>query len=162
MPDHARRRRSLLSNLEENVFVAYNLENHDTATLRYLTGFTGEGLLLIHADETILLTDSRYTEQAQGETDGIRIEETRMVDAVVPVTKANFAAAETQTVFAKYVAKVAAETCTGGMGVIWNDGKTADPKDRTVIRINFDTLYSWLILDLSTPATFTLPETNGR
>ena len=83
-------------------------------------------------------------------------------DAVVPVTKANFAAAETQTVFAKYVAKVAAETCTGGMGVIWNDGKTADPKDRTVIRINFDTLYSWLILDLTTPATFTLPETNGR
>jgi len=78
MPDHARRRRSLLSNLEENVFVAYNLENHDTATLRYLTGFTGEGLLLIHTDETILLTDSRYTEQAQGETDGIRIEETRM------------------------------------------------------------------------------------
>ena len=83
-------------------------------------------------------------------------------DAVVPVTKANFAAAETQTVFAKYVAKVATETCTGGMGTIWNDGKTADPTDRTVIRINFDTLYSWLILDLTTPATFTLPETNGR
>ena len=83
-------------------------------------------------------------------------------DAVVPVTKANFAAAETQTVFAKYVAKVAAETCTEGMGVIWNDGQTADPKDRTVIRINCDTLYSWLILDLSTPATFTLPETDGR
>ena len=83
-------------------------------------------------------------------------------DAVVPVTKANFAAAETQTVFAKYVAKVAAETCTEGMGIIWNDGQTADPKDRTVIRINFDTLYSWLILDLTTPATFTLPETNGR
>ena len=83
-------------------------------------------------------------------------------ETVVPVTKANFAAAETQTVFAKYVAKVASETCSGGMGTIWNDGKTADPTDRTVIRINFDTLYSWLILDLSTPATFTLPETNGR
>jgi len=83
-------------------------------------------------------------------------------DEVVPVTKANFADAETQTVFAKYIAKVAAETCTGGLGTIWNDGKTADPTDRTVIRINFDTLYSWLILDLSTPATFTLPPTNGR
>ncbi|MGB1622470.1 MAG: DUF1254 domain-containing protein [Synechococcus sp.] len=83
-------------------------------------------------------------------------------DAVVPVTKANFADAETQTVFAKYIAKVAAETCTGGLGTIWNDGKTADPTDRTVIRINFDTLYSWLILDLNTPATFTLPPTNGR
>ena len=83
-------------------------------------------------------------------------------DSVVPVTKANFADAETQTALVKYVAKVAAETCSSGMGVIWNDGKTADPKDRTVIRINFDTLYSWLILDLSTPATFTLPETDGR
>ena len=81
---------------------------------------------------------------------------------MVPVTKANFADAETQTALVKYVAKVAAETCSTGMGVIWNDGKTADPKDRTVIRINFDTLYSWLILDLSTPATFTLPETDGR
>ena len=83
-------------------------------------------------------------------------------DEVVPVTKANFADAETQTVFAKYIAKVSAETCTGGLGTIWNDGKTADPTDRTVIRINFDTLYSWLILDLTTPATFTLPQTNGR
>ena len=83
-------------------------------------------------------------------------------DEVVPVTKANFADAETQTVFAKYIAKVASETCTGGLGTIWNDGKTADPADRTVIRINFDTLYSWLILDLTTPATFTLPQTNGR
>ena len=83
-------------------------------------------------------------------------------DQVVPVTKANFAEAETQTVFAKYIADVAAATCTGGLGTILNLEKTADPKDRTVIRINFDTLYSWLILDLTTPATFTLPETNGR
>ena len=83
-------------------------------------------------------------------------------DEVMPVTKANYADAETQTIFAKYIAKVASETCTGGLGTIWNDGKTADPSDRTVIRINFDTLYSWLILDLATPATFTLPQTNGR
>ena len=77
-------------------------------------------------------------------------------DEVMPVTKAIYADAETQTVFAKYIAKVAAETCTGGLGTIWNDGATADPTDRTVIRINFDTLYSWLIVDLTTPATFTL------
>ena len=83
-------------------------------------------------------------------------------DEVMPVTKANYADAETQTVFAKYIAKVAAEICTGGLGTIWNDGETADPTDRTVIRINFDTLYSWLIVDLTTPATFTLPQTNGR
>ena len=83
-------------------------------------------------------------------------------DEVMHVTKANHADAEMQTVFAKYIAKVAAETCTGGLGTIWNDGETADPTDRTVIRINFDTLYSWLIVDLTTPATFTLPQTNGR
>gem|GEM_PF-135930 len=83
-------------------------------------------------------------------------------DAVVPVTKANYAAAETQTVFAKYIANVAKATCSGGMGVLLNDSKAADPKDRTVIRINFDTLYSWLILDLNDPATITLPEAGGR
>ena len=80
----------------------------------------------------------------------------------MPVTKANYADAETRTIFAKYIAKVASETCTGGLGTISNDGKTADPTDHTVIRINFDTLCSWLILDLTTPATFTLPQTHGR
>ena len=83
-------------------------------------------------------------------------------DTVVPVTKENYSEAETQTVFAKYIADVATATCTGGLGTILNLQKAADPKDRTVIRINFDTLYSWLILDLTTPATFTLPQTNGR
>ena len=83
-------------------------------------------------------------------------------DEVVPVTKANYAAAETQTVFAKYIANVAKESCSGGVGVLWNDSKAADPKDRTVIRINFDTLHSWLILDLNDPATITLPATGGR
>ena len=83
-------------------------------------------------------------------------------DTVVPVTKENYSEAETQTVFAKYIADVATATCTGGLGTILNLQKAADPKDRTVIRINFDTLYSWLILDLTSPATFTLPQTNGR
>lgn len=83
-------------------------------------------------------------------------------DAPAPVTKLNFADAETQTVFTKYLAKVAAATCSSGLGVIAHETQPADPKDRTVIRINFDTLYSWLILDLTSPATFTLPETGGR
>lgn len=83
-------------------------------------------------------------------------------DEVVPVTKANYTTAETQTVMAAYVGKIAKATCSGGMGVLWNDSKAADPKDRTVIRINFDTLYSWLVLDLKSPATITLPETGGR
>ena len=78
------------------------------------------------------------------------------------VTKENYTLAETQTVMAAYVGKIAKATCSGGMGVLWNDSKAADPKDRTVIRINFDTLYSWLVLDLKSPATITLPETDGR
>ena len=78
------------------------------------------------------------------------------------VTKENYTMAETQTVMAAYVGKIAKATCSGGMGVLWNDSKAADPKDRTVIRINFDTLYSWLVLDLKSPATITLPETDGR
>ena len=81
---------------------------------------------------------------------------------MVPVTKVNYSEAETQTVFARYITDFAKGTCTGGLGAILNLQKAADPKDRTVIRINFDTLYSWLILDLTTPATFTLPQTNGR
>lgn len=83
-------------------------------------------------------------------------------DVPAAVTKLNFADAETQTVFAKYLANVAASTCSSGLGTIAHESKPADPKDRTVIRINFDTLYSWLILDLKSPATFTLPETGGR
>jgi Xaa-Pro aminopeptidase len=77
MPDHATRRRALLKTIEEDAFIAYNLENSDRATIRYLTGFTGEGALIVGPDATILLTDSRYTEQATQETDGIQIEETR-------------------------------------------------------------------------------------
>ena len=39
---------------------------------------------------------------------------------VVPVTKANYSEAETQTVFAKYITDVATATCTGGLGTILN------------------------------------------
>jgi len=77
MADHATRRRDLLETIEEDAFIAYNLENSDRATIRYLTGFTGEGALIVGPDETLLLTDSRYTEQAGRETSDVRIEETR-------------------------------------------------------------------------------------
>ncbi|MGB2982670.1 MAG: Xaa-Pro peptidase family protein [Candidatus Bipolaricaulia bacterium] len=77
MSDHASRCRMLRTNLKEDAFVAYNLENSDHATIRYLTGFTGEGLLVVSQEETLLLTDSRYTEQAKRETDGVEIEESR-------------------------------------------------------------------------------------
>ncbi|MCJ7814809.1 MAG: DUF1254 domain-containing protein [Xanthomonadales bacterium] len=37
-----------------------------------------------------------------------------------------------------------------------------DPKDRTIMRINFDTLYSFAVVDLAEDAVLTMPETNGR
>jgi len=77
MADYAERRRRLCELVEPDAFVAYNLENSDRATLRYLTGFTGEGILIVAPDETLLLTDSRYTEQARNEAPGILIEENR-------------------------------------------------------------------------------------
>jgi Xaa-Pro aminopeptidase len=77
MHDHASRCRSLLEGIDEQAFIAYNLENSDRATIRYLTGFTGEGVVVVTEDETLLLTDSRYTEQAKQETADVEIEETR-------------------------------------------------------------------------------------
>jgi Xaa-Pro aminopeptidase len=77
MTDTAQRRSRLLETFDTEAFIAVNLEGSDPVTLRYLTGFTGEGALLLSGDGCVLLTDSRYTEQARGETDGLPIEEGR-------------------------------------------------------------------------------------
>jgi len=77
MTDLADRRKRLLESLEQDAFVTYNYEHSDQATLRYLTGFTGEGALIVSRAATLLLTDSRYTDQAERETDGVTISETR-------------------------------------------------------------------------------------
>ncbi|MDD4797267.1 MAG: Xaa-Pro peptidase family protein [Eubacteriales bacterium] len=37
----------------------------DSAGMRYFSGFTGEGCLVVSADKQVLITDSRYTEVAQ-------------------------------------------------------------------------------------------------
>ncbi len=60
-----------------DAFIAVNLEGSDPVSLRYLTGFTGEGALILSPAHALLLTDSRYAEQAKQETDGIQIEEGR-------------------------------------------------------------------------------------
>ena len=47
----------------------------DLVNIRYLTGFTGSNAaLLVNSKESVLCTDSRYTDQAAGEADGVRIE----------------------------------------------------------------------------------------
>jgi hypothetical protein len=78
------------------------------------------------------------------------------------VTEENYALAETQVIFTDYVKRIAAATNTNGVGVFMHNKKGADPKDRTIMRINFDTLYSFAIVDLNEELTLTMPETNGR
>jgi len=78
------------------------------------------------------------------------------------LTEENFGLAESQMIFAKYVKDIAAITKTNGVGVFMHKKKAPDPKDKTVVRINFDTQYSVAILDLKEEATLTMPETNGR
>jgi len=81
---------------------------------------------------------------------------------ITNVSEQNYSLAETQVIFADYVRKIAATTCSSGVGQLMHLRNTPDPTDRTILRINFDTLYSFLILDLTTPAIITLPETGGR
>ncbi|MEN6369961.1 MAG: aminopeptidase P family N-terminal domain-containing protein, partial [Thermotogota bacterium] len=75
--DIAARRKALIARLAEEAILLYNYEDSDYASLRYLSGFTGEGALIVSARETVLVTDSRYTEQAGRETAEIRIQEER-------------------------------------------------------------------------------------
>jgi hypothetical protein len=78
------------------------------------------------------------------------------------LTDENYALAESQVIFKAYLSKISAATNTDGMGVFMHNRKAVDPKDKTVVRINFDTQYSSAILDLTEEATLTMPETNGR
>ena len=64
MTDFANRRDALLSRIDADGFLVYNLEGSDWVSMYYLTGFTGEGGLIVTSDKTLLITDSRYTEQA--------------------------------------------------------------------------------------------------
>ncbi len=78
------------------------------------------------------------------------------------VTEDNYARAETQLLTEGYVKKIADATDTDGVGVLWHVRKGSDPKDRTIPRTNYDTIYTWAVLDLTEDATLVLPETNGR
>ena len=74
---YEQRRETLLRNLDDLAFLALNLEGSDAVSLFYLTGFTGEGALLLSSDETLLLTDSRYTEQVEREVPGLPVHEVK-------------------------------------------------------------------------------------
>ena len=78
------------------------------------------------------------------------------------VTDENYALAETQVIFTRYVKKIAAASNSNGVGIFMHNRKGADPKGRTIMRINFDTIYSFAIVDLNEDLTLTMPETGGR
>ena len=83
-------------------------------------------------------------------------------DEYTEVTAENYALAESQIIFQDYVKRAAAVTGTNGMGVFFHSRTAPDPADRTIMRINFDTRYSFAVIDLSHDATLTMPETGGR
>jgi len=69
MNNYHQRRNRLINSIDADAFFVFDLDrilprNIDHENLFYLTGYTGEGALLICRDEAILLTDSRYVEQA--------------------------------------------------------------------------------------------------
>lgn len=72
------------------------------------------------------------------------------------VTVDNFVRAETDNYFAKTVKD-------GGFGKFTHSRELADVKNRTAVRLNRDTLYSFGVFDLEAgPVTVALPDTNGR
>jgi len=80
-----------------------------------------------------------------------------------PTSADNYALAETQAIFVDYVNKISSATNTSGVGVFMHNKQGADPKDRAIMRINFDTLYSFAIVDLAEDATLVMPENDeGR
>ncbi|MCD6254135.1 MAG: aminopeptidase P family protein [Thermotogae bacterium] len=70
---YEKRRRKLIDQLKEkNIDAAFilNFENSSWASSNYLTGFTGSHAeILVTEEETYLITDGRYSEQASRETD---------------------------------------------------------------------------------------------
>jgi len=67
MADFEGRRAKLLADLTADAYMIVNLEESDPVSMVYLTGYTGEGVMLLSPGGVSLLTDSRYTEQAARE-----------------------------------------------------------------------------------------------
>jgi len=65
------RRGALAKKFDADAFLVFNMEGSDSPSMYYLTGFTGEGALLVSSKRTLLITDSRYTEQAGREVPDI-------------------------------------------------------------------------------------------
>ena len=116
-------------------------------------------MLSVAAFVSPALTQQVFAEEAACPPPAVRIE----AEEFTPLTADNYATAETQSIFAgAYIQKIAQATCSSGMGVLMHERVPSDPNHKAFARVNFDTLYSWVLLDLNSPATITLPETGGR
>lgn len=74
----------------------------------------------------------------------------------IPVLIRNFARAATDIELAKYVA------LAGGVNSIFHFRDAGDVDNQPTIRMNFDTLYSTAVVDISQGATLTLPDVGDR
>jgi hypothetical protein len=75
--------------------------------------------------------------------------------AAVPVTVDNFKRAETEAYLGIYAKRF-------GVGTVAHDRAAPPDTGQPVIRMNRDTLYSYVILDLTTPAMIVKPDTGKR
>ena len=75
--------------------------------------------------------------------------------AAVPVTVDNFKRAETELYMKLYADR-------GFLGVVGHDRVPPPAEKQPVIRMNRDTLYSYVVLDLTSPATIVKPDTGKR
>lgn len=78
-------------------------------------------------------------------------------EKTTPVTVANFVRAESDHMIRANMKMVGA-----GIGEFAHLREPTTPDNQPVIRMNQDTLYSGIVLDMSKPATITLPEVGGR
>ena len=61
----------LVAELKKHGFDAALL--HRSENMRYITGYTGEGCVFVCGNETAIITDFRYVEQAQRQAPGLRV-----------------------------------------------------------------------------------------
>ena len=69
----------------------------------------------------------------------------------------NFVRAESDTMLRTNMANFGYD-----VGEVFHLREPTTPDNQPIIRMNQDTLYSYLVLDLSQPVTITLPEVDGR
>lgn len=80
------------------------------------------------------------------------------------INEDNYCLAESQGIFSNYQERIKSaygSLSPTGTGIWLHNTAAINASDTTVVRPNFDTRYSILLLDLTTPATLTMPKTDS-